>query len=76
MNTKLDFAFDCYDADENGSLTSVEVRAVIHGMLDLLVISKRKILRTNNFGNLKHFSLSVLKKLIMKYLKIFSLIFI
>ena len=46
MNTKLNFAFDCYDADENGSLTSVEVRAVIHGMLDLLVIIKP---RTDNF---------------------------
>ena len=37
LKTKLDYAFDCYDADENGSLTGLEVRAVIHGMLDMLV---------------------------------------
>ena len=34
---KLEYAFDLYDIDNNGSLTSEEVRSVIVGMLDLLV---------------------------------------
>lgn len=34
---KLEYAFDMYDIDNNGSLTSKEVRSVIVGMLDLLV---------------------------------------
>lgn len=34
---KLEYAFDMYDIDNNGSLSSKEVRSVIVGMLDLLV---------------------------------------
>lgn len=41
LATKLDYAFDVYDADENGSLTSEEVRAVIYSMLDMLGADKR-----------------------------------
>ncbi|RNA04105.1 neuronal calcium sensor 2-like [Brachionus plicatilis] len=38
---KLEYAFDLYDVDENGSLTSEEVRSVIVGMLDLLGADKK-----------------------------------
>jgi len=41
LKTKLDYAFDVYDADNNGSLTAAEVRAVIHGMLDMLGADKK-----------------------------------
>lgn len=34
---KLEFAFEVYDADNNGYLDSAELKTVIHGMLDLLV---------------------------------------
>ena len=37
MQTKLNYAFELYDTDENGSLTSTEVRGVIRSMLDMLV---------------------------------------
>ena len=37
LHTKLSYAFEVYDTDENGSLTPTEVRAIIHSMLDMLV---------------------------------------
>lgn len=38
LQKKLDFTFTLYDLDNNGTLTREEVKAVVVGMLDLLVI--------------------------------------
>ena len=38
VKQKLEYAFEMYDADNNGFLDSAELKTVIHGMLDLLVI--------------------------------------
>ena len=40
LQQKLVYAFELYDADNNGYLTSNEVQEVIGGMLDLLGASK------------------------------------
>ena len=37
LQKKLDFTFSLYDIDNNGTLTTDEVKAVVIGMLDLLV---------------------------------------
>ena len=39
LSNKLNYAFDLYDTDGNGSLTSAEIKSILHAMLDLLVIS-------------------------------------
>ena len=36
MQNKLEYAFHVYDVDNNGTLDSAEVRAVVSGMLTLL----------------------------------------
>lgn len=38
---KLEYAFDLYDADNSGDLDRLELKAVIHGMLDMLGADKK-----------------------------------
>ena len=37
LKSKLDYAFELYDSDNNGSLTTAEIKPILHAMLDLLV---------------------------------------
>jgi len=37
LKKKLEYAFALYDQDDNGSLTSIEVRSILVAMLDMLV---------------------------------------
>ena len=41
LASKLNYAFELYDADNNGFLTSNEVQEVLAGMLDLLGADKK-----------------------------------
>ena len=41
LQTKLIYAFELYDADNNGFLTPNEVQEVLGGMLDLLGADKK-----------------------------------
>ena len=41
LKTKLEYAFNLYDADNSGYLDGEELREVIYGMLDLLGADKK-----------------------------------
>ena len=45
LATKLQYAFELYDADNNGYLTPNEVQEVLAGMLDLLGADKKTDLK-------------------------------
>ena len=56
QQSKLEYAFDIYDADDNGTLDRSELQAVIYGMLDMLGADRRG----HNAGDLANECLSQL----------------